>query len=183
MSEAGDGLAANAPRRRTLPLDIEDRFWPKVDKSGDCWEWTASLRPNGYGQIGGGPGNSPLKSHRVSYELANGPIPEGMFTCHTCDNPPCVNPTHLFAATQAENNRDMLRKGRAVHAVTNGESNARSRLTWEAVEEIRASAESGAALSARYGVSGTTISKVRRWKAWKQASGASIKAISPAATN
>lgn len=100
--------------KKTIPL--EERFWPKVDKSpgkgpnGDCWLWTGCKLPKGYGQIG--IANVPALAHRVSYELANGPIPEGLHVLHACDNPSCVNPTHLLAGTPKDNMQDMISKGR-----------------------------------------------------------------------
>lgn len=96
----------------TRPL--AERFWEKVDKSGDCWLWTG--RPDGrmgYGRIREGvAGSATLLAHRVAWELAFGPVPAGLDVCHTCDIPLCVRPDHLFLGTTLDNMADAKAKGR-----------------------------------------------------------------------
>lgn len=90
-----------------------ERFWSKVDRSGDCWEWQASRSTHGYGFFGRD--GKVLYAHRVSYEITNGLIPKGpkrLHVCHHCDNPPCVRPDHLFLGTASDNLNDAYRKGR-----------------------------------------------------------------------
>jgi len=87
------------------------RFWSKVDKSGNCWTWQASRQHYGHGQIKI-EGKNRL-AHRVSYELANGSIPEDLVIDHVCHNPPCVNPAHLRAVTQKQNIENQLGANRS----------------------------------------------------------------------
>ncbi len=86
------------------------RFWQKVQKGDGCWEWQGSRNKLGYG-ITSLRGRA-IRAHRVSWEIVNGPIPDGLLVCHRCDNPACVRPDHLFLGTQIDNLRDMRTKGR-----------------------------------------------------------------------
>jgi hypothetical protein len=91
-------------------LSMTERFWAYVQKTASCWVWTGTQSDNGYGRIWGK--GRHIKAHRFSWELHNGPIPEGMHVCHKCDTPACVNPEHLFLGTASDNMRDMVAKGR-----------------------------------------------------------------------
>jgi hypothetical protein len=139
------------------PVPLAERFWAKVQKTDTCWLWIGSLLTRGgYGQLGGG-----VKAHRVSWELHHGPIPDGMHVCHHCDNPPCVNPAHLFLGTSGDNARDKARKGRAP---TPG-----AKLTYEIAQEIRrrhAAGEQGADLATDYGVTPSNIQYILRRDSW-----------------
>jgi hypothetical protein len=96
---------------RPKPRPVADRFWPKVEKTDGCWLWTGATDRRGYGKIFDGAGKLLIAS-RVAHELCIGPIPDGLCVLHKCDNPPCVNPDHLFLGTFGDNTQDMLAKGR-----------------------------------------------------------------------
>lgn len=87
------------------------RFWRKVNASGpdECWEWRGAKRA-GYGRLESG--SVQWQAHRLSWTIRHGPAPKGLYVCHHCDNPGCVNPDHLFLGTAKDNHDDMLRKGR-----------------------------------------------------------------------
>lgn len=151
------------------PSDLK-RFWSKVDTSGGmfaCWLWTDFLYDLGYGclRISG----KNIKAHRISWELAYNEIPDGMLVCHKCDNPSCVNPTHLFLGTIQNNLQDMRDKGRAVH--TSGERNRHAILTDDKVRAIRNRYAEGditqAQLAADYGVAKQQVSRIIRRVMWR----------------
>src|SRR6266852_3686450 len=92
---------------------LEERFWEKVDRSGDCWIWTAGHGNHRYGMIRSGEKGSPyLLAHRVAWELSHGPIQAGLYVLHHCDTKSCVRPEHLFLGTTRDNSSDMVQKNR-----------------------------------------------------------------------
>lgn len=90
-----------------------ERFKSKIglDAKTGCWLWLGSRHPTGYGQFS--IKFKKMLAHRYAWSLENGPVPEGLYVCHKCDNPPCCNPAHLFIGTQKDNLADMKAKGRA----------------------------------------------------------------------
>lgn len=147
---------------------VRERFEEKFVKGAGCWEWLGS-KVSGYGQLM--VNNRPLRAHRLAYEYAHGPIPKGMFICHTCDNPSCVNPAHLFAGTHVENMADCVKKGRAKspNKGTRGEKNPESKLTAEEVSEIRRLAavpRSNARVGRQFGITGTHVARICKRESW-----------------
>jgi len=160
---------------------IAERFWPKVDRRGpdECWLWTGARTGTAgsadrYGYLGAIPASSngpavPAKrAHVASWEIRHGqPVPSGMTVCHTCDVPLCVNPDHLFAGTQGDNNRDRAAKGR--EANRHGSRNPNSKLTPEQVAEIRqrySEGESQGVLAREFGVIQPHVSRIVRGESW-----------------
>lgn len=120
------------PTRRTI-LPLEPRFWSYVAVSGGCWPWLGGTDDDGYGQFLY-KGNA-VRSHRVAWIFTFGEIPNGLRVLHTCDNPPCCNPDHLFLGTQANNNADMVAKGR--QRILYGEAHGSAKLTTNDVAAMR----------------------------------------------
>jgi hypothetical protein len=130
------------------------------EPNSGCWLWTRCVNRNGYG-IANWFGKARL-AHRISYELHCAPVPPGLFVCHRCDNPTCVNPTHLFVGTAHDNVRDMDRKQRRVTVAPAGERHHNSKLTTAAVRAIRASGVKATTLARLYCVTPEQIRNIKR---------------------
>jgi len=146
---------------------LEERFWEKVNKTDECWVWTGSLSKAGYGQFMGTPRWSRcMLASRVSWILTNGEIPAGLHVLHKCDNPPCVNPDHLWLGTAHDNMRDMVAKGR--HRGTTGMRLRKSvKLTIGEVEEIQKCQDRNHVIAARFNVHPSLISKIKHGHIWR----------------
>jgi hypothetical protein len=156
---------------------MADRFWAKVNRDGPvpahrpelgpCWIWTAGKSSHGYGSFGDGERID--RSHRVSYRMAYGPLVPGQVVCHRCDNPPCVNPAHLFAGSALDNARDKVGKGRSGPRLM-GEAHLSAKLTAEQVVAIRerlAAGESQSALAREHGVTVQSIHAIAHYRSWR----------------
>lgn len=122
-------------------IPLQDRLMSKVQKTDTCWLFTGTKNSFGYGSIGtGGRKGKNIGTHRASWIIHNGEIPDGLFVLHKCDNPPCVNPEHLFLGTPKDNVRDMCSKGRnsgGTHEGLKGEKSPHAKLKETQVKEIR----------------------------------------------
>lgn len=142
----------------------ERRFFRNVAKGESCWLWTGKKNDGGYGELQ--VNKKIIKAHRFSFILHGGVVQNGHEVCHSCDNPSCVNPAHLFSGTHSDNMRDMARKGRGYWPDTRGERHGASKLTSADVIAIRAATGPQSAVAARFYISQTTVSQIRLRKRW-----------------
>lgn len=153
---------ANRYSMKKLYGDLAHAFWSRVDKTESCWEWTGWTNNKGYGAIRG------ELAHRISFAMKNPDVPltPDQCVCHKCDNPKCVNPDHLFVASQAENMQDMWRKGRGLR----GETTPWSKFKTDQVLSIRkrrSEGESMSSMAKEYGVPIQTISAIVHRYSWQ----------------
>lgn len=138
-------------------------FTRRNEQTG-CLEWTGYRTHGGKGYGLVWYAGSKIGAHRAAYLEHVGEIPEGKYVCHSCDNPACVTPEHLWLGTSKENHKDMRDKGRSV--VRRGEEHHNAKLTADQVSQILASSESRFVIAERYGVSPITIWEIRAGKKW-----------------
>lgn len=152
------------------------RFWAMVDVGNvdDCWNWKASCMRGGYGGFKyyinplDRKTRKQISAHRFSYIITNGDIPRGLLVCHSCDNPKCCNPKHLFIGTQTDNMRDMVFKGRSGN--NSGTRNGRAILDEGKVKDIKkliANKKTDVEIACIYAVASSTIWQIRRGNNWK----------------
>lgn len=147
---------------------VVDRILSKVKGGpGGCWIWTGTRNRWGYGGVSV-KGRMWL-AHRASYTLFAEPIPDGLQVCHRCDNPPCINPKHLFLGTPRDNVADMISKGRAVKLAQRGELNRNAKLTAENVAMVRkrlAAGETQQSIADSLGVSRSAVKDINTGRKW-----------------
>ena len=145
---------------------LQQRLDYYTDKSGGpdaCWPWTGALDTDGYGFLKWQ--GKQRRVTRLTWIAAHGPIPEGKLVCHDCDNPPCVNPAHLFVGPPAANSADMVNKGRSFHP--KGELHGCAKITEAIVREIRAAPGLQRDIAKRFGIGQACVSQIRHRKTWK----------------
>lgn len=143
----------------------EERFWAKVDKTKNgCWLWTAGCNGDGYGSYSWD--GRVQGTHRIAWQIENGPIPEGLNVLHHCDTPPCVNVAHLFLGTQLDNVRDCAAKGR--NYKSHGEQHHSAQLCEETIHKIRAlqGVIPHREIATQFGVSGSAVSHILAGHSW-----------------
>jgi len=140
----------------------------EINHETGCWDWVRSTIGGGYGVITWK--RQHIHAHRLSYELINGPIPDGLHVLHSCDNPKCCNPEHLRVGTVKENMQDMRERMRG----TLGEKSSKSKLKNEDVIKILGMIEDGlslAEIARRYSMDSQAISQIKYGKSWRHITG------------
>lgn len=178
----GSPVARKMMQWRWQRLSYEERFWVNVRREDEgCWRWRAGLDKDGYGAFNGKVADVMYnRAHRYSFALHHGPIAVGMLICHTCDNPPCVNPAHLFAASPLANMLDKMAKGR--QNVPFGQEHHYAKLTEEQARLILDDPRPHSQIAYEFQVSTGTISDIKRRRSWSQFGpepGVKAKRVSP----
>lgn len=151
---------ADEERSKKARETIAERFWARAERGHDnqCWPWLGYVNKNGYGLVRI-PGKQ-MPAHRLAWELINGPMPVNLLACHHCDNRTCVNPSHVYAGTYADNAKDAVDRNRTWHA--KGLPHPTQRMTEEQAAYVRSSNKSLRALAKELGFTYGHIGKVRR---------------------
>ena len=127
-----------------LKESLTNRFWFRINKTDTCWIWNGGRNDKGYGRIA--ICTVMTVAHRVSWIIHHGSIPDGLCVLHSCDNPPCVNPSHLFLGTKADNATDRDRKDRLITPYIIGHNKSPMKFSEDTQDKIRIDRESGKSL-------------------------------------
>lgn len=164
MAGTKGSKTGNGREMRGQPLSVRLSARCVKDESSDCILWFGTKNNKGYGRITYE--KKQISVHRVSYELANGPIPDGKFVLHSCDNPLCVNPNHLSLGDQKENMRQASDRGRVKVPKCKGIEQGNCKLSENDVLKIRESIGTVVSVAKEFNVSPATISRIRLRKGW-----------------
>lgn len=160
-------------RGKGFEIPLLDRFWEKVDKRGpdECWPWLGAINGNGYGTTWDQDKRRIINASHVALLTLGIVVPPGMCALHSCDNPPCVNPSHLHVGTKGENNKEKALRGRSRSVPRDGANNPSAKLTAEDVVIIRSMRASGSLLkeiATKFGVTSTNICYIVNGKKWRK---------------
>ena len=153
--------ASTAKAKRQKERLFEKNLSNYTIMEGGCWKWLGDLTRGGYGRLRYA--DKMVRAHRFFYEVHRGPIPDGLYVCHKCDNPSCVNPDHLFVGSAADNKADCCAKNRHAYGARQGQS----KLTEDDVREILAAGESYPEIAKRFGVSSSLVCAIKKGRAWR----------------
>lgn len=146
-----------------MKVTLEQRFWSKVDKTESCWNWTGATNPRGYGKIT--IRGRTVSAHRLSFIFAGGIVGSGKGVLHTCDNTSCVNPDHLYAGTQKDNNHDAYNRRRRLPPSGNPKI---SRYASESIrKEYMNKQTTMERLAVRFGIGYSQIWRIIHRQSWK----------------
>lgn len=180
-------IATRKRKAKTRQTTVSEWFWNYVEKNEGCWWWRGSIALNGYGRTF--MNGRWHYAHRLAWQIAHGVVPAGMYICHSCDNPGCVRPDHLFLGTPADNHHDARSKGRlrsnpptgARHwahqhpeRVRRGEANNKAKLTEAQVRELVKAHRNGSSqteLARQYGIRQSSVWQILAGHTWKHVTG------------
>lgn len=164
-----EGHAAFADRRFCSPKCASaaivarstERFWSSVDRTNECWMWTGPVCKDGYGKFT--IRRRTIRAHRYAFEVTYGTVPTGSLVLHLCDVPGCVNPSHLYIGSPADNMADKVARGRCPR----GASHGMAKLNEAQVLTIRAAVGAGHEIAKLFGVDRVTVNNIRSRRTWK----------------